>query len=78
MDPKDLIYIAPGAGVLALLYAFWKASWVAKQDAGNEEMKTIATRIQEGAMAFLAAEYRYLAIYVVIVAGAHAAANNSG
>ncbi|MEC7518793.1 MAG: sodium-translocating pyrophosphatase [Myxococcota bacterium] len=78
MDPKDLIYIAPGAGVLALIYAFWKASWVAKQDAGNEEMKTIATRIQEGAMAFLAAEYRYLAIFVVIVAGALAAANMSG
>ena len=78
MDPKDLIYIAPAAGVLALIYAFWKATWVSKQDAGTDEMKTIASRIQEGAMAFLAAEYRYLAIFVVIVAGALAAANATG
>ncbi|MCA9604765.1 MAG: sodium/proton-translocating pyrophosphatase, partial [Myxococcales bacterium] len=73
-----LIYVAPGAGVLALLYAFWKASWVSKQDPGNDEMKEIARRIQEGAMAFLAAEYRYLAVFVLIVAGALAAANMSG
>ncbi len=73
-----LIYVAPGAGVLALLYAFWKASWVSKQDAGSDEMKEIARRIQEGAMAFLAAEYRYLAVFVLIVAGALAVANLSG
>jgi len=73
-----LIYVAPAAGVLALIYAFWKASWVSKQDAGTDEMKEIARRIQEGAMAFLAAEYRYLAIFVVLVAAALGAANFSG
>ncbi len=79
MDLKEnLIYVAPAAGVLALLFAFWRASWIAKQDPGNDTMKTIASRIQEGAMAFLAAEYRYLAVFVVIVGGALAAANMSG
>ncbi|MBX3269346.1 MAG: sodium-translocating pyrophosphatase [Sandaracinaceae bacterium] len=73
-----LIYVAPAAGVLALLFAFWKATWVKNQDAGSDEMKEIARRIQEGAMAFLAAEYRYLAVFVLIVAGLLGAANMSG
>ncbi len=73
-----LIYIAPAAGGLALLYAAWKAAWVKKQDPGDEEMVEIARRIQEGAMAFLAAEYRYLAIFVVLVAGVLAAVNMEG
>ncbi len=63
-----LIYSAPAAGVLALLYAWVKASWVRKQDAGTDVMKEIASRIQEGAMAFLGREYRVLAGFVVLVA----------
>ncbi|MEM9068343.1 MAG: sodium-translocating pyrophosphatase [Myxococcota bacterium] len=71
----NLIYAAPGAGVLALLYAVYKAGWVKKQDAGDDTMKEIASRIQEGAMAFLRAEYRVLAIFVVGVAALLAFAN---
>ena len=65
---NTLIYAVPAAGVVALLYAFVQASWVRKQEAGTDEMKEIAARIQEGAMAFLAAEYKVLAIFVVAVA----------
>ena len=72
---EQLIYAAPAAGVLALLFAVFKASWVKKQDAGDDNMKEIASQIQEGAMAFLRAEYRVLAIFVVVVAGILAAAN---
>jgi K(+)-stimulated pyrophosphate-energized sodium pump len=43
-----------------------KSTWVSKQDAGNERMKEIAGYVAEGAMAFLKAEYRILAIYVLI------------
>ncbi|MBX3245977.1 MAG: sodium-translocating pyrophosphatase [Myxococcales bacterium] len=71
----QLIYAAPAAGVLALLYAFWKAAWVRKQDAGDDTMKDIAALIQEGAMAFLKAEYKVLAVFVAIVAGLLAVAN---
>ena len=46
-----------------------KAAWVNKQDAGDEKMQTLANYVKEGAMAFLKAEYRILAIFVV-VAGA--------
>ncbi len=68
MDNTSIMYAIPIAGLLALLFAFWKASWVSKQDAGTDRMKEIAGFIQEGAMAFLAREYRVLAIFVVIVA----------
>ncbi|MDY0002043.1 MAG: sodium/proton-translocating pyrophosphatase, partial [Polyangia bacterium] len=63
------------AGVLALLYAFYKATWVSKQDPGNERMQKIGSWIADGAMAFLAAEYKVLAIFIIAVAGALAASN---
>ncbi len=62
-----LIYAAPAAGVLALLFAWSKALWVSKQDPGDANMVEIAGRIQEGALAFLRAEYRVLAIFVLVV-----------
>ena len=63
-----LIYLIPAAGVAALLFAAFKASWVKSQDPGDEKMVAIAGHIQEGAMAFLKREYSVLAIFVVIVA----------
>ncbi len=72
---EQLIYIAPAAGVLALLYAFARASWIKKQDPGDENMVEIADQIQTGAMAFLRAEYKVLSIFVVVVAGLLAVAN---
>lgn len=65
----DLIFhIIPLFGVLALLYTFWKSSWISKQDAGTEKMKVISNHIAEGAMAFLKAEYKVLIIFVIVVA----------
>ncbi len=63
---QNLVYILPLFGVLALIYTFVKFVWVGKQDAGDDKMKGIANAIAQGAMAFLKAEYRVLAIYVVI------------
>ena len=70
-------YLIPAAGVLALLFALVKSAWVSKQDAGNEKMQEIAGHIHEGAMAFLAREYKVLAIFVLIVAVLLAAGNAS-
>ena len=61
-----IAYAIPGFGVLALLYTFWRSAWVARQEAGNERMGTIAAHIAEGALAFLKAEYRVLAGFAVI------------
>ncbi len=71
----NLIYAAPAAGVLALIFAVIKAAWVKKQDPGDETMQDIAEQIQTGAMAFLKAEYKWLGLFVVVIAGALAAAN---
>ena len=64
---ENLIYAAPAAGVLALVFAWFKASWVSKQDPGEANMVEIATQIQEGALAFLRAEYRVLSLFVLVV-----------
>ncbi|MEY3367236.1 MAG: hypothetical protein RI973_391 [Bacteroidota bacterium] len=65
---ENLTLIIPVLGVLGLIYTFWKTAWVSKQDPGNERMQRIAAAITEGAMAFLRAEYKILAIFVVVVA----------
>lgn len=65
---STIIYAIPVTGILALLYTFFKSSWVAKQEIGSEKMSRISSHIAEGAMAFLKAEYRVLAIFVVVVA----------
>ena len=58
-----------GAGILALIFAAWRASVVARADVGTERMAEISGYIQEGAMAFLAAEYKVLSVFVIAVAG---------
>ncbi len=67
MDVR-LLYASLGAGVVALLFALWKSAWVNKQDAGTPKMKEIGAAVREGAMAFLAREYKVLAVFVVAVA----------
>ena len=68
MDVNTYLWAVLSAGVLALLYAFFKANWVSKQDQGTERMVLIGKSIAEGAMAFLKAEYRILGIFIVVVA----------
>ena len=62
-----MIYMPIAMAVLGLIYMAIKRSWVLKQDAGDGKMKEISDYIYEGALAFLSAEYRLLAIFVVIV-----------
>lgn len=64
---QNIMYIIPIFGIVALLFTFWKSYWVGKQDAGSPKMAGIAKHISKGAMAFLKAEYRVLAIFVIVV-----------
>lgn len=64
----NMLYLAPIVGVLALLFAAYKAGFVSRQDAGNERMKEISSYISEGAMAFLTREYKALVVFVVVLA----------
>jgi K(+)-stimulated pyrophosphate-energized sodium pump len=65
---QNVIYAIPLAGVAGLAFAYYKASWVARQDPGDPNMKDIAELIQTGAMAFLRREYTTIAWFVVAVA----------
>jgi len=62
-----MIYMPIVLAILGLVYMLVKKSWVMKQDAGDGKMKEISDHIYEGALAFLNAEYRLLAIFVIIV-----------
>lgn len=52
--------------IVGLLMMGFKFMWVNKQDAGNERMQGISKNIQDGALAFLSAEYRLLLIFVIV------------
>ncbi|MFZ9589719.1 MAG: sodium-translocating pyrophosphatase [Chitinophagaceae bacterium] len=65
---ENLIYLVPLMGLIGLIYTIVKFNWVSKQDAGSDRMKEISNYIAEGAMAFLRAEWKILAYFVVIVA----------
>ena len=60
------MYIPLILAILGLVFMLIKMSWVKKQSPGNERMQEISKNIKEGALAFLSAEYRLLAIFVVI------------
>ena len=62
----NIIYIPLIFSLLGLIYMFIRASWVRKQDPGNERMQEISAAIKDGALAFLHAEYRLLLIFVII------------
>ncbi len=65
---ENILYILPIFAIVGFIFMFIKSSWVSKQEEGNEKMSIIAKNIAEGAMAFLKAEYKVLAIFVVAVA----------
>ncbi len=65
---ENLIFILIGAGILGLFFTFWRSAWVKSQESGNARMQKIAKYIADGAMAFLKAEYKILAVFVLAVA----------
>jgi K(+)-stimulated pyrophosphate-energized sodium pump len=63
-----IVNFLPLFGIVALIFVFIKSGWVSKQEVGDEKMSRIAKNIADGAMAFLKAEYKVLAVFVVAVA----------
>ncbi|MCK4577371.1 MAG: sodium/proton-translocating pyrophosphatase, partial [Candidatus Marinimicrobia bacterium] len=55
-------------GLLALLFSFWRSTWIDRQEPGSDKMQEIGNAIREGAMAFIKAEYRVMAVFVIAVA----------
>lgn len=65
---NQLLWLAPGAGLLALAFAWYLIMGINKADKGTPKMQEISDAISEGAMAFLKREYRSLAVFVIILA----------
>ena len=73
----DFLYISALAAVVALVFAVVRYFGIMKRDDGNEVMRDIARQVQEGAAAFLKAEYKWLTVFVVIVAIAIAVSSSA-
>ena len=64
---ENIPIIAAGAGLVGLAIAFMLYQQVIKVKIDNEKVAGITQEIQDGAMAFLFAEYKVLSIFVVVV-----------
>jgi K(+)-stimulated pyrophosphate-energized sodium pump len=69
------ILFALGCGLLGVIYAVMTAMWVSKQDAGSAKMQEISNAVKEGAYAFLAREYKTVAMVAVVLVVLIAAMN---
>ncbi|TAN42382.1 MAG: sodium-translocating pyrophosphatase [Nitrospirae bacterium] len=70
---SSTILFALGCGLLGVIYAIVTAMWVNKQDAGSAKMQEISNAVKEGAYAFLAREYKTVAMVAVVLVIAIAA-----
>lgn len=68
MTGLEYAILAMLAALLALGLAGFFSMFIKKQDPGNDEMIRISSLVQDGAKTYLHTEYKYIAIFVAVVA----------
>jgi K(+)-stimulated pyrophosphate-energized sodium pump len=53
--------------IIAMLFAWYLAKNIKKEDPGNEKMQEISDIIHKGSMAFLNKEYKVMAVFMVVI-----------
>src|SRR3989338_6296310 len=68
LTQSTIFWVSTLSGLAAIAYGFIISSWVLKEPAGNDKMRSIASAIQEGANAYLARQYKTVAVVAIILA----------
>ena len=64
---NSILTYAIGAAILALAYGAYLTQWILKQPSGDGKMKGISLAIQEGANAYMARQYKMVAMIGIAI-----------